>query len=69
MISIMEVLPQNDNYIFVVSINDDLLRTNDNALQQKIESIRTQEWDYYNEAFKQIKKAILQSGKSCSRTR
>ena len=65
MISIMEVLPQNDNYIFVVSINDDLLRTNDNALQQKIESIRTQEWDYYNEAFKQIKKAILQSGKSC----
>ena len=69
MISIMEVLPQNDNYIFVVSINDDLLRTNDNALQQKIESIRTQEWDYYNEAFKKIKKAILQSGKSCSRTR
>ena len=47
MISILEVLPQNDNYIFVVNINDDLLRSNGNELTHRIESIRNEEWNYY----------------------
>ena len=65
MINILEVLPQNGYYNFVVSINDDLLRTNDSLLVEKIEAVRSQEWYYYNEAYKLIKNAILKSGKTC----
>ena len=65
MISILEVLPQNDNYIFVVNINDDLLRSNGNELTHRIESIRNEEWNYYNEAFNLMQKAISHYSNTC----
>ncbi|MGI6110320.1 MAG: DEAD/DEAH box helicase [Eubacteriaceae bacterium] len=58
LINIAEVLVQPDGYIFVVEIIDDRLRTINCALIELIDSIRTEEWNYYNDAYKLMRSAI-----------
>ncbi len=65
LININEVRPQNGNYVFVVTIEDDKLRNIDEKLRQQIDWIRTQESRYYLESFKLINEVILQNGKKC----
>lgn len=58
LIRIREVLPQSDKYIFVIEIVDGGLRNTDENQFSIIDKARTVEWNYYNEAFQSVKKAI-----------
>ena len=65
MIRIVEVVTQAIGYVFVIEILNDLLRTNDDRLQNEIDTIRSKEWDYYTSSFELMKKSIRRYGKDC----
>lgn len=65
MIRILEVVAQAKGYTFVVEVLDNALRTNDSTLMAQIETIRSQEWDYYKDSFAMMRLAIRRNGKEC----
>lgn len=65
LIRIHEVLPQANKYIFVAEITDDTLRNNNDKQLDLIDKIRTMEWDYFNEAYQAMQRAIKGSQTIC----
>lgn len=62
---IMEVIAKPIGYTFVIEVLDGALRNNDTILMEKIEAVRSQEWDYYLLSFALMKKAIQRYEKEC----
>lgn len=52
-------------YIFVVRIIDNRLRSEDDELKELIERLRSEEWEYYSESFKTIRRALQRTGTEC----
>lgn len=65
MIRIVEVLPQQGNYVFVIEILNSALMNNNEQLRTVIETIHDQEWAYYVDAFKLMRMSIVRNGKQC----
>lgn len=65
MIRIVEVLPQQGNYVFVIELLNTTLLVNDQNLRTSIELIHEKEWSYYLDAFKLMRQAIERNEKQC----
>ena len=65
LIRIHEVVPQVDQYIFVIEVLEEALRSPDGAQEAVMEACRTEEWSSYKQAFDCMKKAIKNCGTVC----
>ena len=65
LIRIHEVVPQADQYIFVIEVLEEVLRSPDAAQETVIEACRTEEWRSYEQAFRQMQKAVKNGGRVC----
>lgn len=65
LIEIIDITNDNGIYIFSVEIKDDLLRNKSGAQTDLLEQIRTNEWNYYNDAYLTMEKAISDSAHEC----
>ena len=65
LIEIIDITNDNGIYIFSVEIKDDLLRNKSDAQTDLLDQIRTNEWNYYNDAYLTMEKAISDSAYEC----
>ena len=65
LIEIIDITNDNGIYIFSVEIKDDLLRNKSGAQTDLLDQIRTNEWNYYNDAYLTMEKAISDSAHEC----
>ena len=65
LIRIISIINDKGVYIFSIEIKNDLLRREGNDQFNLIDQIRTEEWNYYNDAYKTMEKAIKESKKTC----
>ena len=65
LIEINDVIPSYDKYLFIISILNDHLLVGDDHIFEIIDKIRTEEWDYYNDAFQLMKSAIKNRSRRC----
>lgn len=65
LIEIIDITNDNGVYIFSIEIKEDLLRNKGDAQIGLLEKIRTEEWDYYNDAYLTMEKSIKSSERVC----
>lgn len=65
LIEIIDITNDKGVYIFSVEIKEDLLRNKSDAQTNLLEQIRTEEWNYYNDAYKIMEKSIKDSEQEC----
>lgn len=65
LIKIIDITNDNGVYIFSVEIKADLLRNKSDAQTGLLEQIRTDEWNYYNDAYLTMEKTINGSEHEC----
>lgn len=65
MIRILEVKIDNGCYIMLIEIIDDRLRLIDDDLFEYIESIREEEWNFYNSSYNRMVNAVRRNSKEC----
>lgn len=65
LIEIIDITNDNGIYIFSVEIKDDFLRNKSDAQTDLLDQIRTDEWNYYNDAYLTMEKAINDSAHEC----
>ena len=65
LIDIIDITNDNGIYIFSIEIKNDLLRNQSVEQTALLEQIRAEEWDYYNDAYLTMEKAIDHSEQEC----
>lgn len=65
LIDIIDITNDNGIYIFSIEIKNDLLRNEGVERTALLEQIRAEEWDYYNDAYLTMEKAIEHSEYEC----
>ncbi len=65
MIRILEVKVEHEKYLVLIRIEDDRLRTMDEALKDHISKIREQEWKYYSDSYNAMAAAVGPNNKDC----
>lgn len=65
LIDIIDITNDNGTYIFSIEIKNDLLRNESVERTDLLERIRKEEWDYYNNAYLTMEKAIDHSDYEC----
>ena len=65
LIEIIDITNDNGIYTFSVEIKEDLLRNKSDAQTKLLEQIRSEEWNYYNDAYLTMDKAIKDSENKC----
>ena len=65
LIEIIDITNDNGIYTFSVKIKEDLLRNKSDAQTNLLDQIRTEEWNYYNDAYLTMDKAIKDSESKC----
>ena len=65
LIDIIDITNDNGIYIFSIEIKNDLLRNESVERTALLERIRKEEWDYYNNAYLTMEKAIDHSDYEC----
>lgn len=64
-IDIVDVLPQEEKYIFLIEVKEDRLRSIDIDLTELINHVREKEWTFYRESYERLQKTIKNSEKEC----
>ena len=65
LIEIIDITNDNGIYTSSVKIKEDLLRNKSDAQTNLLDQIRTEEWNYYNDAYLTMDKAIKDSENKC----
>ena len=65
LIEIIDITNDNGEYIFSIIIKNELLLKKSDAQTRMLEQIRTEEWNYYNNAYLTMKKSINSSEYEC----
>lgn len=65
LIQIEELISVNGRYQFVIQIQHDALRMDDEELWSTIDAYRAKEWAYYSGAFARMKRSVLDADQSC----
>ena len=65
LIDIIDITNDNGVYIFSIEIKNDLLLKKSDAQTGLLEQIRTEEWNYYNNAYLTMEKSINSSEHEC----
>ena len=65
LIDIVSITNDKGVYIFTIEIKDGILRKNGETLFDLIDKIRTEEWNYYNDAYKVMERSIKGSKEIC----
>lgn len=65
MIRILEVNIKNRHYMILIELIDDRLQVVDDILNDHIETIRGEEWDFYNSSYNRISNAVGSKCKEC----
>lgn len=64
-INIVDILPQDGKYTFLIEVMENMLRNTDTNLIGLISELREKEWDYYRESYDLLQNTIRNSGKEC----
>lgn len=65
LINIVEIVNDKGIYTFEIEIENDLLLTKGEEQTELIDQIRTEEWNYYYNAYRIIKNAVKENGRVC----
>lgn len=65
LIDIVSITNDNGLYTFSIEIKNDILRKTGSGQKDFVGKLRTEEWDYYNDAYKIMEAAVKDSQKSC----
>lgn len=65
LIDIIDITNDKGIYIFSIEIRNDFLRNKGNEQTELLDHIRIEEWDYYNDAYLTMERAIKRSKSEC----
>ena len=65
LIKIQEVIPQPTKYVFVIEIQEDLLRIENEEQKNLIEQLRSEEWTHYERSYRELQFAIKNADTLC----